>query len=288
MRPTINLVGGDWWYSQVDHLGQVRYRPQIPTEFAITYDKPNNNHITYFIKKGIPKVTEIESDIKVAMPTENRMFVPELYNYLAENYNSFDYIDTYDNWLIDRVPAHKILVTPYGNTFIYPDDLQRIYMKTKLCSYITSLKNETELQHYRVNLLQYLYQQKDKFSIDLFGRGHNPLPELEYRGKHLGLCDYAFSIAIENLQTDHYFSEKLIDCFLTGTIPIYRGCAKICDYFDRDGMILIEDYNHIDDILNSLSFEMYQSKKDAIQRNFELAQQYIDPLVYSVRQLQKI
>ena len=49
-----------------------------------------------------------------------------------------------------------------------------------------------------------------------FGRGRG---DMELKEKEDGLCDYMFSVAIEN--SNQYFSEKLLDCFLTGTIPIY-------------------------------------------------------------------
>lgn len=29
-----------------------------------------------------------------------------------------------------------------------------------------------------------------------------------------------------------YFSEKLSDCFVSGTIPLYWGCVRLGDYFD--------------------------------------------------------
>ena len=32
-----------------------------------------------------------------------------------------------------------------------------------------------------------------------------------------------FSVCIENDVYDTYFTEKILDCFATGTIPIYKG-----------------------------------------------------------------
>jgi hypothetical protein len=36
-----------------------------------------------------------------------------------------------------------------------------------------------------------------------------------------------FHIAIENTQENNYFTEKIIDCFRTYTIPVYCGCPNI-------------------------------------------------------------
>ena len=52
--------------------------------------------------------------------------------------------------------------------------------------------------------------------------------------------DYQYSIAIENSRQTHYFTEKLLDCLLTKTIPIYYGCPNIAEYFDTRGWILLE------------------------------------------------
>ena len=35
----------------------------------------------------------------------------------------------------------------------------------------------------------------------------------------------------------YYFNEKIIDCFFSGTIPIYWGTKNISKYFDENGII---------------------------------------------------
>ena len=42
------------------------------------------------------------------------------------------------------------------------------------------------------------------------------------KNKILFLSNYKFSIAMENSEGDGYLSEKIIDSFEAGTIPIYR------------------------------------------------------------------
>ena len=74
-----------------------------------------------------------------------------------------------------------------------------------------------------------------------------------------------FSVAIEN--NDQYFSEKLLDCFLTGTIPIYYGTPSVGKWFNTEGMIILEDSFDIE----SLTEEMYYDKLDAVKDNFERA-----------------
>jgi hypothetical protein len=86
--------------------------------------------------------------------------------------------------------------------------------------------------------------------------------------KEDGIRDYMFSVAIENDNSDTYFTEKLTDCFAMGTVPVYYGSRKVVEkYFDPAGVIFLED----DATLSTLSVEKYQSMMPAIERNFQLA-----------------
>ena len=134
-------------------------------------------------------------------------------------------------------------------------------------------------------LLRYFYKNRESYSnLGLYGRGHNPFPEnhdFEYDGKSLLLKDYAFSIAIENWDQDNYFSEKIMDCFMVGTVPIYKGCRKIKEYFNKDGMIMVNNVQDVINVLQTLSFDRYEKMKSAIEENFEIAKKHIDTVSYS-------
>ena len=106
--------------------------------------------------------------------------------------------------------------------------------------------------------LDWVDRLKDVDGIDFFGRGF----DTEIDTKEEGLCDYMFSIAIENASYETYFTEKLLDCFATGTIPVYYGAPNIGDYFNKDGIIdLTEEFD--------VSEDLYHSKIDAIKDNLE-------------------
>ena len=70
-----------------------------------------------------------------------------------------------------------------------------------------------------------------------------------------------FSIVIENSRSDYYFSEKLIDCFECGTIPIYWGMPSINKFFDMDGIITFETIDELEDIVRGLTPDMYERMK---------------------------
>lgn len=54
------------------------------------------------------------------------------------------------------------------------------------------------------------------------------------------LSSYKFSIAMENTNGDGYLSEKVIQSFLAGTIPIYYGDYMADEYINLKSLILIE------------------------------------------------
>ena len=82
-------------------------------------------------------------------------------------------------------------------------------------------------------------------------------------------------IIIENSKIDYYFTEKLIDSFMTGTVPIYWGCPSIGDFFNLGGIIIINDINDLLYELNSISLEKYKTMLPAIQENFEKAKNFL-------------
>lgn len=99
--------------------------------------------------------------------------------------------------------------------------------------------------------------------FDLYGRGTRPIDK-----KEEGLQEYCFSIAIENTRSRYNITEKLFDCFLTRTIPIYWGGSEANDMFDSKGILSFRTLEELDNILDNLSFELYHSLIDSVEENF--------------------
>ena len=62
--------------------------------------------------------------------------------------------------------------------------------------------------------------------LDWFGRGVNEISD-----KWDALIDYKYSVAIENFQEPDWVTEKIYDCYLAYTMPIYHGSPNIGKYF---------------------------------------------------------
>ena len=144
-----------------------------------------------------------------------------------------------------------------------------VYSKSKLVSMVASNKGYTVGHQRRLKVVEAYY--KKQGGDDLFGWG---LPqELPLKEKSKALRDYMFSFAVENANYPTYFTEKLTDCFACGTIPVYYGTAGVAQYFNPEGIIFLDEKKPWDNIpWDKLTPEYYESKKDVIQENFEIAQ----------------
>ncbi|HTQ25652.1 MAG TPA: glycosyltransferase family 10 [Bryobacteraceae bacterium] len=75
--------------------------------------------------------------------------------------------------------------------------------------------------------------------MEVFGRGVRYIED-----KWDALARYRYSIAIENSNSPDYWTEKIADCFLSWTLPLYDGCPNIEHYFPADSLIRIDANDH--------------------------------------------
>jgi len=173
-------------------------------------------------------------------------------------------IFTHEKTLLDLGSPYEFV--PFGCCWIREED-QKIYKKNKNISIISSNKKSTNGHHLRHEIINSKLN-----GVDVYGRGWN---EISYKLE--GLKDYRFSIVVENAKRDYWFTEKLIDCLVTGTIPIYWGCPSIGDFFDLNGFIVFDNLKELKDIYLSLTEEKYNNMLNSVLKNFELSKQFLLP-----------
>lgn len=147
-------------------------------------------------------------------------------------------------------------------------------IKKKTCSLISSSK-----WHDRNQMILSIANSRSSNDIDFFGKSLDKIIGHElYKGqldfpnsscKEKALIDYKYSIAIENSRQECYFSEKLIDCFLTWTVPIYWGCPNIFKYFPSESFITFSEEG-IDDIKEIISSPITKIQIEAISHSRQL------------------
>lgn len=193
-----------------------------------------------------------------AMLLEPRSMIGDAYRYALEHANYFSYIFTHDSELL-RLPNARMFT--WGDVWLTTDS-----EKTKGISLVTSYKNWCPLHNVRLELAEYY---KNRPEVDVFyGDWNNPnIPNVkpeEY------LEHYKFSIIIENDIDEFWYTEKILNCFSTKTVPIYVGATKIYQLFNADGIITVDNYHDIPRIIEHLNIdEAYNNRLEAIEDNFK-------------------
>jgi hypothetical protein len=153
-----------------------------------------------------------------------------------------------------------------ASTWIQPEGV-RIHDKNKLVSIIASTKNYLKGHKLRHSLI---HEYHNRF--DVFGLGYRPVEH-----KETALAPYMYSVVIENSQDYLFFSEKIIDAFLTGAIPIYWGGSKVPELFNKRGIKLFNGHEDFAMVLDGCTEEYYTKNLDAIRENFRIALQFSSP-----------
>ena len=135
--------------------------------------------------------------------------------------------------------------------------------KSKLLSFMGSIQHaDTAGYTLRRQVAEHLLSQGD---VDCFGKGIQ-----EIQGKRDALAPYAFSVAMENTAADYYFTEKLVDCLLTRTVPLYFGAPGIGELFDSRGMILFRNMEEFQATQKSLTWELYDQMLPYVEKNKQI------------------
>ena len=218
---------------------------------------------------GISQLDSYPNCIRCAWVIEPEIINGEDYSNVIKNQEKYDYIFLHDLRKKNEINPNKFFYVPHGGTHLRQEDIN-IHEKNKLVSYIFSHKQWNSFHSFRHRIYSEI---KDK--VDSYGTGCNR--GIQYKSE--GLNDYCFSIAMENFDSDGLFTEKVLDCFLTGTIPIFYGAKNIGDYFNKDGFFQFETLGELQTILDSLTFEKYNEMKKYVGENFDKAKEYIFPEV---------
>ena len=202
---------------------------------------------------------------------ESRFIIPDVHDFLKNNHEVlfdkyYNKIFTCDSELL-TLNSNFIFCQNGSNYPWIKKGIWSAYNKSKLCSMFCSPKLMTEGHVYRHQLARLALDSH----FDVFGGAHGTKrtvkdPSRPWDTKFEGLVSYMFSIVIENGMYDSYYTEKLTDCFATGTIPVYLGTNKLPDIFDPEGIIRLE-IGKEQEIFDQLNESTYINKKKHIENN---------------------
>lgn len=202
----------------------------------------------------------------------------DIYHYIQTDFEKFDLVISHNLALLGDLMRNRPDKFKYSSkcittTWLEPKHIG-IHKKTKNISIPFSFKNFSEGHRLR-HLIYEKY--KDKGIIDFYGNGQEENND-DFRK---GLVDYKYSICCENTLQNGFNSEKLNDCFLTGTIPIYWGNKNIQYPYKNDSIFFFspdkekvdfdfdESFKNLEIVLDYLiKNDPYDKLLESIQHNF--------------------
>lgn len=161
-------------------------------------------------------------------------------------------------------------------------------------SYGSAIKRS--LHNKRLEIIEYFLSSEH---LDLYGSGWGNLGNLPkswsirlfriIQGRYFGRCDdkletlsqYRFCICFENMELAGYMTEKIIDCFVAGVIPIYLGDPNVDLSIPKSAYInarsfssLMELDKHLQSIDEGQANEMIESGRAYLRSQSGLLHSY--------------
>lgn len=206
---------------------------------------------------------------------ESRALIPKVYRHAPKVMDRFKHIFTYDSDLLKR-NSEIFKFAPAGGIWIgdaFGGGSIGIKRKSKMVSMVSSKKRSCPLHRFRYRMAKKLSKEE---RADVYGLD---------RWIHINesLEAYRYSVVVENNAIDNYFTEKILNCFAVGTIPIYYGCQNIDHFFHGDGIIRIGRWTNMKKLIDRLREQDYESRMAAIKENFQRCLQYeiIEDYIYT-------
>ena len=211
---------------------------KLKDHFIIQFDSNRPDYLLYNVF-GIRHLNpKYKNSIKIAIFTENK--IPNLneVDYAIGHYH-INYLDRYFKY---NIFFWKNIKDIYISRFKALNSPKRI----KFCAAVIS---NYKAYSFRIKFIKELSKYK---KIDI-GSKRKKLNNIGRKiiNKREFLSSYKFSIAMENSEGDGYISEKIVDAFLAGTIPIYYGDYMIDEYINPKTYILIKGEK---DILKKIEY----------------------------------
>jgi hypothetical protein len=204
-------------------------------------------------------------------------------DYLLKNYKKYDLILTFDKDVLKEC-SNAQRFTFYTVTWLVEDYYLNIDVSKKRFAISSLVGSKTITEGHRLRQVLYFSQKNLSQLPFTFYRScqypqlpqidENPfLDSLSPDAKTVLFETYQFHLAIENSRQENYFTEKLIDCLISKTIPIYYGCPNIDEYFDTKGWILLETAQPMEVFVrcNELTSTYYNDYKETIEENYKRA-----------------
>jgi hypothetical protein len=202
------------------------------------------------------------------------------FNHLKFFYRNFGTIYTWNDELVSKLRE--------VNKFNIPQVELRIpshvidFSKKKLIVCVNAKKNsislfrmlspyKTDLYKERFRYISF-FEQHPEIQFDLYGKAWTKPAkfnvyemifgikhlrvykgEIPERGKIKVISHYKFCLCLENASAPGYITEKIFDCFIAGTVPLYKGAPNISNYIHEDCFVDLNKFQTDEALVSFLS-----------------------------------
>lgn len=184
----------------------------------------------------------------------------------------FPNIMTWNDDLIDNVRIFKKNLPYY-----FSKEFGNVaFAEKKLLTNISGNKKSShkdELYSEREAIITY-FENHYAGEFDLYGTGWKKKEHPSYQGvvddKFEIYHHYKFALSLENCKNVRgYITEKMMDCFVAGIVPIYQGALDIKEYVPQECFIDYTQFKSIDELaqyLRTMREDEYNRYVDNIER----------------------
>ena len=220
-------------------------------------------------------------------PTTSRWVEP--IDHIIKNHKAYDRIITSNEKVLNECSNARFMI--YGTTWLnkskhhsdsfgkYTDDIGKIEKELSLSMVCGSLTGKPGY-----NLRQAIFQNQNMINVPkrFYSSTRFIIPNTPTlpNDDKIHLFKSMYSIAIESTQEKNYISEKLIDCLITKTIPVYWGCSNASDFFDTSYWLKVEDLVNF-----NFTEEYYYNNIEKINKNFEETKHYCRNIIERILEI---
>ena len=250
---------------------------------------------------------------KILITFENEVVAKNNWN--ISNHNFFDVILTWNDDYIDNAKYFKIMV-PGLSQHYQEYDLLPFHKKENLSCMVSWNKkynHRNETQNTKIEIIKWFEKNKlndfhlygpnwdeKVFSYSSFlkflnyprfkkfRKFFNKNKFISWKGKtndkQKTIRNYKFCFIIENVAIyNGYITDKIFDCFFSGTVPIYLGAKNIFDFIPQNCLVDLRDFKNNDDLyffLKSIDESKYKNYINNIQKFLKNDTNYIFTFKY--------
>ena len=230
-------------------------------------------HINFSLfQDDIPKSQDDLSSMNViSLQEPNEYF--GLHDWVIQNKHLFDVILTWSDKVLNN--CDNAVFIPFGHTWMKSNQYEKQHEKKFEIAHLSGILNKSYGHSMRHEIIARQNEMKIPTNFHTTIGDRNNIDDARI-GKETVFGNSQFGVVIENFSHEGYFTEKILDCFLLKTIPVYWGCSDIESRFHLEGIIKFENVDHFIKSINTLTKDYYEQRKDIIEKNYQEALKYVD------------